>query len=364
MLHNITLHNYRNIQKASIELADGVNLLVAKNGFGKTNFVESVYYSIFRGSFRPLNSYTELVGIKSEYTMIELDWDGNILKTNIAKIPKQTRSTLLNTKKPTKKTVFEKFSVILFAPHSVDLVNGEPKIRRDDFDSFISLLEPSYSSYLKEYSTVLKNRNAVIKAIKDGFAKKSELAFWTDRIVDLSSKTSEIRENYINLLTEIIPSVSNTLYHDVSELTPIYLPNVTKIGSQSFLEAYSNKFIENEEKELLVGKTLYGSHKDDYDFKFKTEYSEEPLTLKYHGSRGQQRIGSFLFKMGQAKILREKRDMETLLLLDDIMSELDSTHRNNIAKFLLNEKYQIILTGADINEIPEALTSVAKKIEI
>ncbi len=362
MLNNITLYNYRNIEKARISLHDKVNTLIAKNGYGKTNLIESIYYSIFRTSFRPLKSYTEIIGNKDISTKIELEWDSNDIVIILNSEPKQIRKTLLNSKRGVKKEILSKFALILFAPHSVDLVNGEPKIRRDDFDSFLLLVEPKYETLLKQYTTVLKNRNAVIKAIKDGFSKKNELHFWTDKIIDLSSQLSEIRENYINKLNTIVPSLSQELYHDVLDLHIIYHPNVDVSENNSFYESYAAKYIENEKKELIIGKTMYGAHKDDYSFLFSTK--EQELDLKFHGSRGQQRIGSFLFKMGQSQILENEHDIKVLLLLDDIMSELDSTHRENIAKLLLQKENQLLITGADRNEIPKILLDNSNSISL
>ena len=85
--------------------------------------------------------------------------------------------------------------LVLFAPHSVDLINGEPKIRRNDFDAFLFLVENSYLALLKQYLSVLKNRNNLLRALKEGFSSRSELDFWTEKIIDLSTQISKIRLN-------------------------------------------------------------------------------------------------------------------------------------------------------------------------
>ncbi len=362
MLNNITLYNYRNIDKSAISLTEQANILIAPNGYGKTNLIESIYYSIFRNSFRPLHSYEELMGKESDFTKIELEWFNNDLITTISNKDRLSRKTVLNNKKALKRSILEKFPLILFAPHSVDLVNGEPKIRRDDFDSFIQLVKPGFLNQLNEYNTVLRNRNALLKALREGFSSKKELYFWTEKLVKLSSEISRIRQDYINKVNEIVPRLSQEMYHDIDNLKINYIPNVNNEGFNNFTEAYSTKFIENEEKEIVVGKTLYGSHKDDYEFSFRINNST--MNLKFHGSRGQQRIGSFLFKMGQLQILEETNDVPVLLLLDDIMSELDNIHRENIAAFLLNKKNQLLLTGADKNEIPNLILKKSKVIKL
>ncbi|MCA9381681.1 DNA replication and repair protein RecF [Candidatus Dojkabacteria bacterium] len=362
MLQHIKAYNYRNLENIDLALSDSINLLIAPNGFGKTNLIEMVYYSVFRASFRPLHSYAELLGDKDNHLKIELDWHNNTLETIISNTSKLQRKTLLNAKVGRKRKILENFALMLFAPHSVDLVNGEPKTRRDDLDFFIMMIEPNYESDLKTYNSVLKNRNALLKALREGLSSTKELKYWTDKIVSIGSVIEQVRINYIKQINEFVPIVSKDLYHDITGLKIEYLSNV-EIENDNIENSLRQKYADNEQKEIIVGKTLYGPHKDDYFFQFDTNIYKDK-NLKFHGSRGQQRIGSFLFKMAQAEITREYNSNDVLLFLDDIMSELDSTHRDNIAEFLIKKNYQIVITGADENEIPKAIQKNANIIKI
>ena len=223
------------------------------------------------------------------------------------------------------------------------------------------MLEPNYESDLKTYNSVLKNRNALLKAMREGLADSKELKYWTEKLISVGSILEKVRINYIKQINDFVPIVSKDLYHDITDLKVEYIPNVEFDSEDEIENALTNKYSENEQKEIIVGKTLYGPHKDDYYFKFDTSVYKDK-NLKFHGSRGQQRIGSFLFKIAQAEITREYNSNDVLLLLDDIMSELDSTHRDNIAEFLINKNYQIIITGADINEIPSIIKDSANTI--
>jgi DNA replication and repair protein RecF len=365
MLEKILLYNYRNIGKSSIHLSEGINLLVAPNGYGKTNLIESIYYSVFRTSFRPIASYQELIGTKDEFAKITLDWDSAILETVMGKDNSHRRKITLNGKVGRRKEILERFPAILFAPHSVDLVNGEPKIRRSDFDAFLMLYKSGYDKLLGSYNTVLKNRNSVIKAIQEGHASKDELSFWTKKLIEHGTQITSLRSTIIDSINQFVPAYSNSLYHSIKSFSIKYTPNLEFKNIDEIEDIYSKKYEENMEKEIIVGKTLYGPHKDDYTFIFVPENSSDKLSLRFHGSRGQQRIGSLLVKLGQLSVLETvKEDHKVLLLLDDIMSELDDDHRKNVAKLILEKDYQCLITGADIHEIPDTIRKVATTISL
>lgn len=360
MLNNIKIYNYRNINKLDLDLQKG-NLIIAQNGYGKTNLLESIYYPVFRNSFRPTSSYEEIVGTDDVYTKAVLDWNVNNLEMIISSNNTKRRQIKLNSKNSQTKKIISKFPLILFAPHSIDLTNGDPKTRRDDLDFYLSTVTPSYYDLLSSYRKVLKNRNAVIRAIAERMSEPKELAYWTEKIAKLSFEIYTYRNQFFEDIKPYITNTSREIYHDIEEFNVHYVPNFSIEGEDAYTQIL-NKYLENEEKELMVGKTLYGVHKDDYEFRFK-HLSVGNKNLKYHGSRGQQRIGSFIFKIAQFKMLRESNDEEILLLLDDIMSELDEKHRNNIANYIVDLGEQFIITGANLEEIPKVLIQNSQQIK-
>jgi DNA replication and repair protein RecF len=139
----------------------------------------------------------------------------------------------------------------------------------------------------------------------------------------------------------------------------VYTPNSEPPIQIGYLENLKSKFETNYTKELVVGKTLYGIHKDDYKF-ILNDISD----LRYLGSRGQQRIGILLLKLAQIKLYGLKAEIKPIFLIDDVMSELDSENRKSVAELVLQSGSQIFLTSADLNEIPPLLNERSSLIRL
>lgn len=357
MVRNLELINYRNISKAKIELSEGLNILVESNGYGKTNFLESIYISVFRKIFRASDTTYDVVGPELQQSRVLIQDD----KQNQLEVifDKENGKTIykFNSKVAIRKKIQDIFKIVLFAPHSVDLVNGDPTIRRDDIDNHISQIDFEYLNSIAQYKKVLLNRNRVIKMIKEGVLRKDSLDFWTEKISQLCNTIQTKRNDYFNNIRTDIRVVSEELFHDIKDVDIIYNPNLK--ADIDIYKAYQSKFSENYEKEISVGKTLYGIHKDDFDINFNSGKS-----IRYFGSRGQQRIASFIIKSAQAFNIKRKTDILPIFLIDDIMSELDDKHRKNIANFLTQNLEQVILTGADINEMPKEIIDNSKRIKL
>lgn len=356
MVETLQLINYRNIRHIKINLDQGLNTLVEPNGYGKTNFLEAVYLPVFRKIFRSSDSIFDVVGPNLKQSRVVL-YDNNQNNTEVF-FDKENQKKIykLNSKAAIRQKVQEIFKVVLFAPHSVDLVNGEPSTRREDIDNHISLVDFEYFSSITQYKKVLINRNKVIKMIKDGTLKKESLDFWTEKLAALCNNIQTKRNNYFNDIRTDIRSVSDELFHDINDVDIVYKPNIQV--DKDIYDAYRKKFEENFEKEMLLGKTIYGIHKDDFDIHFNSGKS-----IRYFGSRGQQRIASFILKAAQAFNIKRQTGILPIFLIDDLMSELDEKHKKNIAQFLTHNLEQVILTGADINEMPQEIISNSTRIK-
>lgn len=359
MLESIAIQNYRNLKDLNIELSPSISLIVAPNGSGKTNFLESIFYSVFAESFRPINANQELVGDNTRQMRVKLKFDTfelDLLMNNNA------RKFLLNNKRVPLAKIPQKFPTILFAPQSVDLISREPGLRRQDLDLFLGIVNPRYKEVLAKYKVILKNRNSMIKMIRENKAKRADLEFWTNGLIENGAEIFRIRVKFFEEIREEIRHTVEFLSEGnegLFELLDIeYVPSLIGSNIENYSELLSEKFRDNLEKEIIVGKTLYGVHKDDFQVLL------DKKNLRFLGSRGQQRIGILLFKLAEAFYIQKLFGNLPLILLDDLMSELDVSNREKIATILLKIKTQLILTTADEREIPESLSSVATKISI
>ncbi|MDQ6984703.1 MAG: DNA replication and repair protein RecF [Candidatus Dojkabacteria bacterium] len=358
-IRNLKLKNYRNIKNLDLQFSDHINLIVEKNGYGKTNILESIFLMSNGSTFRQLYSKLDFINIDSEsgFAKISIATEENNLELVISNVSNILKSQLkLNTKNTNQRKSSELIKVILFAPYSINITNGTPSDRRTDLDIFLSTCFNEYKSSLKKYKTLLKNRNALIKNIREGKSSQNELEFWTNGLVDTAYLIFKYRILFFNEISQFINDTGSDIYRGTLEFNLEYLPNL-ETTEANFKSAYLDKYEQNKAKEIIVGKTLYGIHKDDYRFNFGEN------ELRFRGSRGQQRISSFIFKMSQHKYLESKTNINAIFLIDDVMSELDEEHRINLAKYLISCKFQIFITGADIREMPEILIANSKKIE-
>lgn len=356
MITNLRLSNYRSIASLSNNLAKQ-NLIIAPNGTGKTNILEAIYFSVFGKSFRTIGSRSEIIKDSENITSVTLESEINKLVVSLHSKPRLVKYSKLNGKSTTAFQRVKAFPLILFAPHSVDLVSGQPGIRRNDLDDFLSTCFKSYSSAIQRYNKVLKNRNALLKNIKIGKSAKKELSYWNDQFIETGFIVFQERVLFFEDIIPFIQSTAEKLYHDFKSLVPIYVPNLVSDVVQ-FKDVFKNKLDENQEKEIIVGRSLYGIHKDDFEFHLNEK------NVRYFASRGQQRLASFILKLAQHTYLKEVFNYNITFLIDDIMSELDEEHRNNIARYLLDYIDQFILTGPDEKEVPEVLKNKSLHINI
>ncbi len=374
MFVTVSLQNYRNIKELSLKDLGSNIVISGSNGQGKSNLLEAIFLSTTGRSFRPMNNLSETIGVEGEFNRIEMISENEDILEMIVSLhdSRLSRKYTLNTKKRSIGTITSKFPVLLFAPHSVDLVSNEPGTRRDDLDSFLVSLSTDYRHAYERYIKVLKNRNALLKAIREQKATRAELGYWTEELINLAGKIYEHRDGFFTAIRPFISQAASKLYGQKSEkdFSIRYIP--ASVGDirdgiqdniqdnmqdstyeskqkEKYINVLSNKFADNLEKEIIVGKTLYGPHKDDYELTLKGR------NLRYQGSRGQQRLGALLLKLAEWEYMHDTTGKEGLFLIDDLMSELDPEHREETARYLISAPFQFLLTTADKREIPKIL---------
>jgi DNA replication and repair protein RecF len=355
LLKRLKLKNFRNLD-GEFELSDKVNVIVGENGIGKTNFLEAVTYLASGKSFRT-NAETNVV--KKDYSsripqMIFARIEGELIdgignKSTREIIFEKTETTNGNGCKKTLKidgtrkslSLFtESFHTVVFSPNTINLVIDSPSVRRRDLDDFLSVLDEKYLGIITEYKKVLRSRNKVLEAILQRKSQRSELKFWNDKLVDLGAKVIYKRIQLLKKInTEILKLARNVFNLEVDELKVDYVSKFSKIEElEKIAYALENKLNTNIDKEVNAGITLYGPQRDDLRFLLNGD------DLKEFGSRGQQRLNAFIYKLSQWDVLRKKDETRPLLLLDDIFSELDERVCRNVSKLITDLDVQTLLT--------------------
>ena len=246
--------------------------------------------------------------------------------------------------------------VIIFNPDDIRLIKEAPGNRRRFLNIEISQLYGNYINVLNEYNVVLKQRNEYLKVIKSGNANYVYFEILTDKLIDLSFSIYSYRIKFIDNINKYVDSV----YEEISGykgLSIKYLPNVDLSNMDNFKNIMKDKLMVSYDRELFMGGTLIGPHRDDFSFVL----SDSDLLL--YGSQGQIKMAILALKLSEIDVFKDVCGEYPVLLLDDLFSELDLNKRNKVINYL-NRDIQTIVTTTDLKNIDKHLVKRAKIFKI
>ncbi len=358
-LKYLKLSNFKNLDN-QFDFEEGVNIIVGVNGAGKTNTLEAAFILSTGSSF---NTYPEinLINFDSSkgFSKISGQVGGDLLEVIISENGDGTNKKLKYNSSDRSTADFLRMSdVIFFSPNTVDLVAGSPSVRRRDLDIFLSQLDDAYAYKLAQYRKVLRSRNKLLYKFKSNAGSLTELDYWNDKLVELGSYLLRKR-------LELIDNISNFITDLAENLFAVELEGM-EVGYFSSLEideevdeAFRESIQEDLDREIAMGSTQFGPHRDDLIFLLGGK------ELRIIGSRGMQRMAALIYKLALWRYINAITEEKPLLLLDDIMSELDAKHRKNIEDFIINGNLgQVIITSSSKNEFSRGFLKDSKVIEL
>lgn len=358
MLKKVELSNFRNLN-LSVELAEQGNLIIAPNASGKSNFLESIYLVGTGHGFTPIQDWTDIIGPSEKFAKINITQSDLEIEWVVAKKDfKIVRNIKKNTKRAALGETIGEIAQTLFAPHNVDLISGSPLTRRQDLDDYLCQVDKIYAENLFNYTHVVKQRNALLKQINKRHAQASELYYWDEQVATLGSAIYSTRREFIDQVRDLLTKVAVECYREeLTEFKVNYQPQIDA-KPEEYHQVLLNKLVTNLDKQIIIGQTLYGPHKDDYTFTLGER------NLRFMGSRGEQRLAVLVWKLAQHHYLETKTGKKSVLLLDDLTSELDTTHRVRTAEMLLDRGYQFIITSATAADVPEVLIQRCQEVKL
>ena len=355
--------NWRNIPECDIPLCDGINVLWGMNAQGKSNILESIYFFARGRSFRGAKE-KELVRFGNDFSIARIDFrrDGYTRDTVLeAVIPLAGKKKLSRNDAPLSSTseMMGTFRAVLFCPSNLTIVSGGPLERRTFLDIAISQLSPKYLRHVRRYSKLLAERNALLKRAAGGQSVSAEeWAVYAETLSESAAWIAAFRREYVAMLDAAVGRYFSGMTDDREKPSLVYTSQVPAEDGVSPLthpEAEPDKLslaarlTENIEREIIVGSTLYGTHKDD------VVLSLNGKEAKLYASQGQQRSIVLSMKLAEAEIAREIGGEFPVILLDDVFSELDESRRRFILDSLgQSEDRQIIITSCEPDVIPES----------
>lgn len=335
----IDYFNFRNIEKAHIDFSPGVNVFYGNNAEGKTNAIEGIYLFAGGRSFRA-HSDSEMVRFGERVCGVRLSYSDasgkNTLEFSV--LPSGKRSCKKNGARISKLSEFVgNFHAVLFCPEHLSIVKEGPAVRRAFLDMAISGLSAVYLSSLQRYHTILRQRNSLLKhRMFSGRGVDSEFAdtieVWSEQLAHEAAYISSTRTEYVEKLGALAADILSDMTSGHDSMSVSYSGPV---GEDVFFERLTSSL----EREVKMGSTLYGIHRDDMTVKI------DGREAKSFASQGQQRSAALSLKLAEGEIIKNSIGEYPVFLLDDILSELDDDRKGYILGGM-NDR-QVIITGCD-----------------
>lgn len=369
---HLSLSEFRNYEVAEVPFKAGPNLIVGRNGQGKTNLVEAIAYFASLSSHRVSGDTAMMragsttavarmkVAVEDRDVLLEVQLNRD--KANRAQINK-------NAVRPRELTRW--FSCVVFAPEDLALVKGDPSTRRRFLDEAVAARNPVFSGVLSDYDRVVRQRTTLLKSARfnsGSGAVEATLAVWDDQLVELGVRIIDARRSLIRALGDplakgyasivehdhlprlsLIESVTHSIEkRGVSSETPQDpLILATDVSRETLTAQFREALKAVRRQELDRGVTLVGPHRDDVLFELND------LPVKGYASHGESWSFALALRLSVAKLLREESPSgDPVIILDDVFAELDARRRAALMAEVAGFE-QVIVTAAVDGDVPE-----------
>ncbi|MDI9490931.1 MAG: DNA replication/repair protein RecF [Clostridiaceae bacterium] len=363
----LKLKNFRNYEEETIEIASGTNVFVGKNAQGKTNILEAIYLCTCARSHRTGRD-SDLIRDGSDNYQVEINFESDKDLSETIKIEYKTKPQVERNiyycgfKQDRISDLIGLFHAVIFAPEDVMLIKEGPAGRRRFIDLLISQIKPVYFKSLQLYQQYLKQRNNLLKTLRDmHFEKKTnsvlfdpdiyefnllQLTIWTEQLAEMAAYIISTRNQYVLKIGQIASEALAKISEGKEKLIINYktVPGINpNHDNKQIFQNLIKRYERQQEDDIQRGNTESGSHRDDL------ELIVDGNLLKDRGSQGQQRSAVLALKLAELEIIEEETNEKPVLLLDDVMSELDENRRKHLLSAF--EENQVFITCTDLAQI-------------
>ena len=346
----IELLNFRNYKKQTFDNFSNLNIIIGKNGIGKTSIIEAIYLGSLAKSFKT-NNEMSIIKDGNEYFRVKIHYFDYGPKKNLEIfLDKNGKKTKINSKIQRKLSDFiSQYRIIMLSPDELKLIKASPNTRRNYLNIQISQLHKEYLYFLNNYNNLIKNKNDYLKKMFiNSNLDERYLDIIDEKIVDEGLKIYNYRKKYIDSINKYINDIFKN-YVKGNNISINYISDYEKNDKELLIKELKKL----RKKEMNLGMTSFGVHRDDYEFMHNNYNSKE------YSSQGLQKLIVLAMKLSEVKIFIDEYDIVPILLLDDLFSELDEKNRNNIFKSL-NKEIQIFITTTDLKNINKKIIERAK----
>ena len=335
-IESVQLKNFRNYENLELKLDKGTNIFYGDNAQGKTNILESVYICGTTKSHKGSKD-REIIRFGEEESHIRM----NVIKDELTyKIDMHLRKNKAKgvaiNGLPIRKAreLFGIVNLVFFSPEDLNIIKNGPGERRRFMDLELCQLDQIYLTDLAGYNHIVNQRNRLLKDIYMNPGLQETLDIWDMQMVQYGAKVIRKRKDYVKDLNEVIQDIHKNLTGGEEHLEVIYEPSVEA-------EVFGETLQRNREKDSKMKLTSAGPHRDDLCF------IVNGIDIRKYGSQGQQRTAALSLKLSEIYLVKKKIKDTPVLLLDDVLSELDSSRQMYLLDSIHDIQTLITCTGLD-----------------
>lgn len=336
IIKSIELQNFRNYEDLNISFDEGTNIFYGDNAQGKTNILEAAY----------LSGTTKSHKCSKDKEMIRFGEQEAHIRTVVVKKDKEyqidmhlknnrSKGIAIN-KVPIKKAseLFGILNMVFFSPEDLNIIKNGPAERRRFLDSELCQLDKIYLSDLTTYNKILNQRNKLLKDMVYRPDLKDTLSVWDMQLVETGRKIIRRRKQFVDELNEIVHDIHYRISGEKEDLLLQYEPSIEDIF-------FEDELFRVKERDMRQCMTSVGPHRDDLLF------SIGEVDIRKFGSQGQQRTSALSLKLSEIELVKRSIHDTPVLLLDDVLSELDSNRQNYLLNSIHDTQTLITCTGLD-----------------
>ena len=336
IIKSLELQNFRNYENLKLDFDSGTNIFYGDNAQGKTNILEAIYLIATTKSHKGSKD-SDIIQFGHEEAHIRsyLYKEDVTRQVDMHLRKSKTKGIAIDSQRIKKAAdLLGLLNVVFFSPEDLSIIKNGPAERRRFIDMELCQLDSFYLYNLNHYNKIVNNRNKLLKDLFMNPGLKETLSIWDSQLLSYGSKIIERRSLFIEQLNQIIFDIHNRLSGGKEQIKIVYEKNVE-------IDNLEEKLRLNQDKDIYLKQTTVGPHRDDISF------IVNDIDIRKFGSQGQQRTAALSLKLSEIELVKKSIKDTTVLLLDDVLSELDSNRQNYLLNSIGDIQTIITCTGLD-----------------
>jgi DNA replication and repair protein RecF len=344
LLRKISLVQFKNYSQESFRFNKRIVGITGRNGSGKTNLLDAVYYICFTKSYftssEAQNTQYETNGFRLEAYLDKEGQEGKVVCT----VKDGKKDISLNDES------YDRFSqhigrypAVMIAPDDAEIILGGSEERRKWLDALLCQLHPGYLDHLITYQKVLQQRNSLLKTIAaQGRNQDTLLDIFDDQLIEHGTPVYKARRDFLPAFIQQVQQLYDYLAgkHEI-----VNIQYQCGLHEQSFPDLLKA----NRYKDMMMQRTTGGIHRDDLLFLLNDH------AMKTSASQGQRKSFLFALKLAQFEVIRQHKQFPPLLLLDDVFEKLDAERVSRLINLVSGPVYgQVFITDTHAGRLLDA----------